>query len=67
MSEHGIVLHCPDCKKLLLRDAFLSVGDSFVIKCFHCGQPIQVRFDYRRGIKMSRILLTKFEASASID
>ena len=38
-----LFINCPDCKKLLLKGAYLRVGTKFTMKCFSCGTSISIR------------------------
>ena len=40
---NGIVLHCPSCKKLLLKEASLPYGTNFKVKCFWCGSLVDIQ------------------------
>lgn len=41
----GIFVRCPnpDCKKNLLKDAYLRPGSGFLCRCFNCGETVDIR------------------------
>jgi len=40
----GIVVHCPnpECNKVLLKDCSIISGSIFKIKCYWCGEFIEI-------------------------
>lgn len=41
----GIFINCPssDCKKMLLKNAYLRIGSYLTIRCYHCGALVILR------------------------
>jgi len=46
----GAFINCPhrDCGKLLIKNCYLRVGTYLTLKCFHCGNTINVRSEAGR-------------------
>lgn len=46
----GIVLHCAnqECKKLLMKEAYLAIGTKFKFKCYWCGHTIEIKSEPKR-------------------
>lgn len=44
MSIKGIFINCPypSCKKMLLKNAYLRNGSGFTMKCYFCGEGIEL-------------------------
>jgi hypothetical protein len=53
-NKREIVMHCPECHKLLAKQIYLDVGNYFVIKCYYCQKEVKVEADYRLGIHARR-------------
>lgn len=51
----GVFINCPygNCKKLMIKNAYLRPGSFLTLKCFHCGQTVVVNSE------SGRILLSK--------
>lgn len=49
----NIIVYCPnqDCRKILIKEAYLRPGSKFKIKCYHCGSA-----SYLRGETGNKIL-----------
>ena len=33
----GIFIHCQECKKILLKNAYVRNGSQFDLRCYFCG------------------------------
>lgn len=45
----GVIINCPvmTCRKMLMKNVYLRPGSFLTIRCFHCGETIDI--DSRRG------------------
>lgn len=41
----GILIKCPfkECRKPLIKDAYLRIGSYLAVKCYHCGVLVEIR------------------------
>ena len=51
----GITLHCSDCKKVLVTEAYIMVESSFKIRCPHCQSDMRVIFAKDRKLMVVRV------------
>lgn len=60
MAMRGIVIYCAnnDCRKPVLRDAYLRVGSRCSIRCFACGMATDIE-STPTGITRRVIIIAK--------
>lgn len=46
----GIFLTCPYCKKMLLKNVYLRIGSFLTMRCFNCGEPVEISSESTRII-----------------
>lgn len=47
MRIKGVFINCPYkiCKKMLLKDAYLRNGVDFKMRCYFCGEAVQIEVE----------------------
>jgi phage FluMu protein Com len=38
----SIIINCPDCRKMLMKNTYLRPGSYLTIRCYYCGEIISV-------------------------
>ena len=65
-DKKNIIIHCPyieDCAKPILKDAVLSNGTRFIMRCPWCVRVVSIRKTERSGI--SRVMRKELSTDLS--
>jgi len=44
----GVFINCPECKGMMMKNAYLRPGSFCTNKCFNCGSLIEIRSEPNR-------------------
>lgn len=64
----GIFINCPnrDCKKMLMKNAYLRPGSYLTTKCYHCGAMVTIESE-QGNIKLKCQPVDKFDLTDDED